>query len=259
MTSNLDQTKAIREMKNGCVLRGGVGTGKSRTAIAYYILDCMGRFSLNGHGTFRAMERPRDLYIITTAKKRNDLDWLDEAVNFGIGRTESIYGTRIVVDSWNNIPAYKDVKNAFFIFDEQRLVGRGAWVQAFNAIAKQNRWILLSATPGDNWMDYVPVFVANGFFKNRTEFVREHVIFSPYAKFPKIDRYIGTGVLEKYRQSIVVDMPYTLNTVRHVENFLVSWDKPLFERVWKDRWHVYEDRPLRNVAELFNVSRKVVN
>lgn len=253
------QTKALREMKNGCILRGGVGTGKSRTAIAYYILDCMGRFKINGAGGFKAMDRPRDLYIITTAKKRDDLEWLDEASNFGIGRTESLYGTRITVDSWNNILAYKDVQNAFFIFDEQRLVGRGAWVKAFLDIAKRNRWILLSATPGDNWMDYVPVFIANGFYKNRSEFIHEHVVFFPYAKFPKVERYTGTGVLEKYRRQILVEMPYSRHTIRHVENYAVEYDKALFDRVWKDRWNVYEDEPIKDVAELFRVARKVVN
>lgn len=253
------QTKALREMKNGCILRGGVGTGKSRTAIAYYILDCMGRFKINGAGGFKAMDRPRDLYIITTAKKRDDLEWLDEASNFGIGRTESLYGTRITVDSWNNILAYKDVQNAFFIFDEQRLVGRGAWVKAFLDIAKRNRWILLSATPGDNWMDYVPVFIANGFYKNRSEFINEHVVFSPYAKFPKVERYTGTGVLDKYRRQILVEMPYSRHTTRHIENYTVDYDKALFDRVWKDRWNVYEDEPIKDVAELFRVARKVVN
>lgn len=205
------------------------------------------------------MDRPRDLFIITTAKKRDDLEWLDEGSDFGIGRSESLYGTAITVDSWNNILRYKDVKGAFFIFDEQRLVGRGAWVKAFLDIAKHNRWILLSATPGDNWMDYVPVFVANGFFKNRAEFVREHVVFSPYAKFPKVERFVGTGTLEKYRQRVLVEMPYARHTRRHVENFVVSYDKELFERVWKDRWHIYEDRPIRDIAELFLVARKAVN
>lgn len=253
------QTKALREMKNGCILRGGVGTGKSRTAIAYYVLDCGGRFRLNGTGSFRSMDRPRDLYIITTAKKRDDLEWLDEGTNFGIGRSDSVYGTNITVDSWNNILNYRDVKGAFFIFDEQRLVGRGAWVKTFNEIAKHNRWILLSATPGDNWMDYVPVFVANGFFKNRSEFVHNHVVFSPYAKFPKVERYTGTGVLEKYRRQILVEMPYSRHTTRHVENYIVSYDSELFDRVWKDRWNVYEDEPIKDVAELFRVARKVVN
>ena len=253
------QIKATREMSNGCILRGGVGTGKSRTAIAYYIHDCMGRFPVNGSGGFKAMDRPRDLYIITTAKKRDDLEWLDEASNFGIGRLESLYGTSITVDSWNNILAYKDVKHAFFIFDEQRLVGRGAWVKTFHDIARNNRWILLSATPGDNWMDYVPVFVANGFFKNRSEFVHEHVVFAPYAKFPKVERYTGTGVLEAYRRRILVEMPYSRHTTRHVENYVVDYDKALFDKVWKDRWNPYTNEPIKDVAELFRVARKVVN
>jgi hypothetical protein len=256
------QLKAIEEMKNGCILNGDVGTGKSRTAIAYYLLKaCGGGIRINGIGDFEPMQKPRDLYIITTAKKRDKLEWEEEAAPFGISTKFELghTGTQLYVDSWNNIEKYKDVTNAFFIFDEQRLVGSGSWVKAFLRIAKANDWILLSATPGDTWMDYLPVFMANGFFKTKKEFIDQHVVYRPWSKYPKIDRYVDTGILMRYKRQITVYMPYPRHTTRHIKYVPVRHDEDLFKRVWKDRWHVYEDRPLRDVGELFIVARKLVN
>ncbi|WNN94582.1 DNA helicase [Arthrobacter phage Lewando] len=256
------QLKAVGELKNGSILKGGVGTGKSRTAVAYYFTKvCGGDLRINGFGDFEGMRTPRDIYIITTAKKRDDLDWEKECIAFGIS-TEfqlSLGGVQLKVDSWNNIEKYKDVENAFFIFDEQRLVGYGSWVKSFLKIAKGNQWILLSATPGDNWMDYMPVFLANGFFKNKTDFTSRHVIYARHLKFPKVERYVDTGHLNALRRRVTVDMPYEKHTKRHVKTVPVEYDKALFERVFKDRWHIYEDRPIRDIGELFIVMRKLVN
>ena len=181
------QRKAINELRPGSILCGGVGSGKSRTAIAYYFCkECGGNISSDGE--LSSMTKPKDLYIITTARKRDTLEWEDECLPFLIGKKDSPYSIKFVVDSWNNIKKYQDVKDSFFIFDEQRVVGSGTWVKAFLKIAKNNHWILLSATPGDTWSDYIPVFVANGFYKNRTDFLRQHAVFNRFTKYPKIDR-----------------------------------------------------------------------
>ena len=256
------QLKAMGQMRNGCVLKGGVGTGKSRTAIAYYYMKvCQGDIKINGEGETRPLNRPMDLYIITTAKKRDKKEWEGECAPFSITNSSdlSISGVTLTVDSWNNIQNYIDVKNAFFIFDEQRLVGSGAWVKSFIKIAKANKWIVLSATPGDTWMDYVPIFIANGYYKNRTEFIRRHVVYSNFSKFPKIERYVEQGVLQRVRKQILVDMPYVRKTVRHIKKIAVGYDKEKFEKVFKDRWNIFEDRPIRDIAELFIAMRKVVN
>ncbi|QED11629.1 DNA helicase [Arthrobacter phage Qui] len=256
------QLKALEKMHNGCVLTGDVGSGKSITSIAYYFIKvCGGDLRINSFGTLTPMSSPKDLYIITTARKRDDLDWEEEALPFGLSKKFELShsGAQLFVDSWNNVPNYQEVENAFFIFDEQRLVGSGAWVKAFIKIAKANQWIMLSATPGDNWMDYIPLFVANGFYKNRTEFIRTHVVYNNFSKFPKVDRYVEQGVLLKHRRSILVEMPFDRHTTRHVKNILVKYDEEKFEQITKKRWHIYEERPIRDVGELFIVMRKLVN
>lgn len=256
------QIKAIEELDNGKVLQGGVGTGKSRTAIAYYLSkECGAPYDFDGRAHFSGMVTPKDLYIITTAKKRDNADWFGELAPFGLGRDiDFSFGhTKITVDSWNNIAKYRGVKDAFFIFDEQRLLGSGTWVKSFIAIAKQNRWILLSATPGDTWMDFIPLFVANGFYKNRTEFIRTHVVYNNFSRYPKIDHYVAVSRLVKLRHQLLVEMPYDRATVRHVQNYIVTYDQVKWDRVAKDRWNEYEERPIKDISELFRLMRMVVN
>ena len=253
------QRSAIRQMKNGCILCGGVGSGKSRTALAYYFQHEGG--SLDSEECEPMNDPPRDLYIITTARKRDQLEWEGEFTPFLISSKpeESMYCHKVVVDSWNNIQKYSNVYGAFFIFDEQRVVGSGSWVKAFLKIAKKNRWILLSATPGDTWSDYIPVFIANGFYKNKTQFVEEHIVYSRFSKYPKVDRYIGNGKLLRLRNEILVDMDFHRQTNSHHMDIYAQYDMEACRDVMKNRWDPFKNEPIENAANLCYILRKIVN
>lgn len=228
------QERALGKLTSGSILNGGVGSGKTLTALEYY----------------RRNYNHRPLYVITTAKKRNDKDWITEAGLLGI--------EELIVDSWNNIGKYEQVYNAFFIFDEQRVVGYGKWSKSFIKMAKNNRWMLLSATPGDSWKDYIPVFIANGFYRNKTEFENEHVEFNPYVSFPQIKRYHNVRKLEGYRSSLLVEMEFERTTTRRDELIICSHDEELYNTVFKDRWNVFKDKPIENVAEFTQCLRRAV-
>lgn len=252
------QLDAIDRMKNGCILCGGVGSGKSRTSLAYYYQQQGGDLLSKGH---TPMKHPKDLYIITTARKRDTLEWEGELAPFLLSThpEANYYKNKVVVDSWNNIAKYTDVKDSFFIFDEQRVIGYGAWTKAFLKIAKVNNWILLSATPGDTWQDYIPVFIANGFYRNKTQFVDEHVNWDRFAKFPKIDSYRNTGRLIRLRDRILVTMDFERKTVAHHESIPVSYDISRYKDIMRKRWNPWEDRPIETAAELCMSLRRVVN
>ena len=250
------QLDAIKRMHNGCILCGGVGSGKSRTSLAYYYIQQGG--SIEPFKTLSCKPKPKDLYIITTARKRDTMEWEEELVPFLLYKNKT-YGNKIVIDSWNNIGKYARVTNAFFIFDEQRVVGYGKWSKTFIHISKNNDWILLSATPGDKWEDYIPVFIANGFYRNITEFRHEHLIYSSYTKYPKVERYIGLKRLERLRDRILVDMDFERKTTAHHEDVFVRYDISKYKDVMRRRWDIYKDEPIQQASGLCYVLRRVVN
>lgn len=252
------QMDSVNKMRNGCILNGGVGSGKSRTGLYYYFKEQGGSIDPD----YIYMKKPKDLYIITTAMKRDSLEWEGELANFLISTNpekNKTYGNKVIIDSWNNIKKYSDIQGAFFIFDEDRVTGSGVWVKAFLKIAKSNDWIILSATPGDTWQDYIPVFIANGFYKNKTEFTREHIIYSRFTKYPKIDRYINTGRLNRLRNRILIDMDFTRHTIPHHEDMYCKYDISKYKNVTRTRWDPYKNEPIQQASGLCYVLRRIVN
>lgn len=251
------QMDAVKRMRNGCILNGGVGSGKSRTGLYYYFKEQGG--SINPD--YSPMKKPKDLYIITTAMKRDSLEFEGELGIFRLSTVSDLnyYKNKVVIDSWNNIQKYKDISGAFFIFDEDRVTGYGAWVKSFLKIAKSNDWIILSATPGDTWEQYIPVFIANGFYKNKTEFAREHIIYSRFSKYPKIDRYINTGRLIKQRNQILIDMDFSRKTIPHHEDIYVRYDISRYKDAVRTRWDPFKNEPIQQASGLCYVLRRIVN
>ena len=244
------QIDALKRLKNGSILNGGVGSGKSITSIAYYF-----------YKVCKSMKKPKDLYIITTARKRDDMEWEGELLRFSLSPDPlySKYPVRIIIDSWQNIKKYRNIYSAFFIFDEQRVVGKGTWVKSFLSIAKKNEWILLSATPGDKWEDYIPVFVANGYYKNRTEFLRRHAVYSYYTKYPKIIKYMEEGRLIKIRNDILVKMDYSTPAEQKHINIKVDYNRIIFKDVYKNRKNPETGKPFKNISQLCQYLRFIVN
>lgn len=256
------QLKAVNKMKNGCILCSGVGSGKSRTSLAYYFMRNGGVVGGINYCPMRQDPPPKDLYIITTARKRDTKEWEGELAPFLLSTDpkSNYYKNKVVIDSWNNIKKYAEVKNSFFIFDEQRVVGYGVWTHSFLKIAKSNEWILLSATPGDTWMDYVPVFIASGFFKNKSEFTREHVVWSPNRNFYQVSRYLNQGKLLRLRNSILVDMEdFKRETVQHHVAVFADYNKVIYKDICRDRWNPWEQKPIETATEFCGALRKLVN
>ena len=246
-------------MKNGCILNGDIGSGKSRTGLYYYFKENGGSIDPD---YIPMKHKPKDLYIITTAMKRDSFEWEKELVPYRLSpksEENQFYGNNVIIDSWNNIKKYTDVKDSFFIFDEDRVTGSGVWVKSFLKIAKNNNWIILSATPGDTWSDYIPVFIANGFYKNKTEFSREHIVYSRFTKYPKVDRYISTGRLLRLRNDILVDLNVVKHTVQHHEDIFVNYDVSKYKDIMRTRWDPYKDEPIQQAAGLCYILRRAVN
>ena len=256
------QLKAIDELGNGKILCGGVGTGKSITALGYWYLKVCGGVQWDD-GRLGPMTEPRDLYIITTARKRDTHEWERECEKFGcdISKFGWDEGGTLTIDSWNNLHKYENVERAFFIFDEQRVVGSGAWVKSFIKISRgvDNQWILLSATPGDTWMDYIPVFIANGFYKNRTQFLRRHAVYNRYTRYPKVDRWVEGGYLEYLRRKIMVTMDYKKRTTPHWKYVRTDYDEKLYKKIAEDRWDPWKEEPIKEIGNACYLMRRAVN
>lgn len=253
------QRTAVDQLKTGSILCGGVGSGKSRTSLAYYYKTQGGNLDSK---TFYPMGKDlKDLYIITTAAKRDKFEWDKELSLFMLSTNKDLnyYPNTVVIDSWNNIKKYVTVKDAFFIFDEDRVTGSGVWVKSFLKIARGNDWIILSATPGDTWLDYIPVFIANGFYKSRSEFELEHVRYNTFVKYKKVDRYYNTGRLMRLRRNILVDIDILRNTKQHHEDVIVPYDVMNYRLIMKHRWNQYTGEPVKTAAELCYLLRRVVN
>jgi hypothetical protein len=231
------QLEALALLRTGSILKGTVGSGKSRTAIAYFLQAECG-WTMEPFATVKNPETKKQLLIITMAKKRDEHDWDYELAQFGI--PADIYGLSVIVDSWNNIKKYESF-TGFAIFDEQKVSGYGAWVKSFLKITKQcSGWILLSATPGDTWLDYIPVFIANGFYKNKTAFVAEHVIFDRYSKYPKVDKYLRENKLLYLRDHITVNMDFQRSIEKHEIELWCDYDRKAYDFIKKERKDPYE-------------------
>jgi len=263
VTYRPEQIQAVRQLQNGSILAGGVGSGKTLTSLAWYLTSVCNAASFKKGGSLakKKVKGSPTLYVITTAKKRDSLEWEEEAACLGLSTDPacSFTGSSIVVDSWNNIRKYSDREHAVFFFDEQRASGSGRWVKEFLKITKKNTWLLLSATPGDVWMDYLPVFMAHGFFRTRTEFMEDHVIFDRFAKYPKVKRYIGEAKLQRLRRSILVEMPVERHTTRERETVYCDYDRDLYKWVVKNRMDPWTEEPLRDAGGVCRILRKVVS
>ena len=263
VTYRPEQIQAVRQLQNGSILAGGVGSGKTLTSLAWYLTSVCNAASFEKGGSLakKKVKGSPTLYVITTAKKRDSLEWEEEAARLGLSTDPacSFTGSHIVVDSWNNIGKYSDREHAVFFFDEQRASGSGRWVKEFLKITRKNTWLLLSATPGDVWMDYLPVFMAHGFFRTRTEFMEDHVIFDRFAKYPKVKRYIGEAKLQRLRRSILVEMPVERHTTRERETVYCDYDRDLYKWVVKNRMDPWTEEPLRDAGGVCRILRKVVS
>lgn len=228
------QEKAVRKLHSGSILLGGVGTGKTITSLEFV----------------KRNYKDKKIYVITTPAKRDEQDWESEAKLLGMELER--------VDSWNNIQKYLKVNDAFFIFDEHKLSGYGAWSLSFIKIARMNDWILLSATPGDVWSDYIPVFLANNFYRNKTDFVHQHIVYDAYVNFPKIKYYVNEHKLFKLRQLILVYMAPEQHYVQRKEIMIhCDYNRDDYRRVMKERWNIYKEEPIKNASEYCRVLRRI--
>lgn len=253
------QQDAVDRMHNGCLLNTGTGSGKSFMSILYYWTKvCDGVYT---DDEFKPMKNPRPLLIITTPKKRDEKEWDKDLAPFLLSSDDNLNSwsdvAKVTIDSWNNIKKYVNYIGHFVIFDENCLASWGTWTKSFLKIAKKNRWILLTATSGDSWTDWLPVFIANGYFKNKTEFRNNHVEYNPYTRYPSIKAYHNVGKLIKYRNEIVVKVKVPHDAIQIHKDILCEYDSDAEKMCLRKRWNPFEDRPLRDATEMAVVMRRI--
>lgn len=253
---NEQQRKAISQMKNGSILRAETGLGKTRTSLGYFFTRYGGNLGeeFGYEGRFKMPSYLPNLYVITTAKTRDSKSWERELNVYRLYDNDDFH---YVVDSWNNIDKYRDVKDSFFIFDEQRAGGSGKWAKRFIEIAQNNEWVLLSATPGDKWKEYIPIFIAHGFYRNKTDFMNKHCLTNPYRVWDI--KYINEGMLIRHRRDITVYMDKEKPANPNHHNIYAGYDKDKYTLIQRDRWNPYSNEPIQNGADLVRLLRRVVN
>lgn len=227
------QLEAIDKLQSGMILWGNVGSGKSRTSLYFYCKNYSNK----------------KLLIITTAQKRNNGEWLEEC---------KVFGLKPIIDSWNNIRKYEKYENCFIIFDEDHLTGYGAWSKTFIKMAKCNDWLVLTGTPGDNYSEFMTVFIAKGWYKNKRDFEENHVIYSRYSKYPKVDRYINKGLLEKHRRDILVKMFVEKHPRVHKEIVITQYDISKYKKAYKEK-RDENNKPFKNATAFCLYLRKICN
>lgn len=227
------QLEAIDKLQSGMILWGNVGSGKSRTSLYFYCKNYSNK----------------KLLIITTAQKRNNGEWLEEC---------KVFGLNPIIDSWNNIKKYEKYENYFIIFDEDHLTGYGAWSKTFIKMAKCNDWLVLTGTPGDNYAEFMTVFIAKGWYKNKRDFEENHVIYSRYSKYPKVDRYINQGLLEKHRRDILVKMFVEKRPMVHKEIVITQYDISKYKKAYKEK-RDENNKPFKNATAFCLYLRKICN
>ena len=260
------QENCLERLSTGKVLAADTGAGKSIMSLAWYLSkECASdEHSLkSGAKAWTLYHGSPDLYIITTPKKRDSEEWESDLSKFNLvkGRNSKEMGeVNIFIDSWNNIKKYTEIKNSVFIFDEQRAVGSGTWAKSFVKIAKQNHWIMLSATPGDTWSDWCPLMIAKGYYPNRTAFFNKHAVYNPYVKYREIIRWDNTDELEYYRSKMLVTCRMEKKTTRHFEEVIADCsNKYEVKRAYKERTNPKTGEPFKSASELCAYTRNIIN
>lgn len=146
---------------------------------------------------FNWLERNHATHVIiaTTASKCHSKDFqTTELIKF----TSPEFRAHLVsleVVSWHMLKKWTDKKspqqlaNYYFVADELQRCRQGVsslMGRAFLFITKHCKaWTGYTGTPGDNWLQFHPYFIATGKIKNKTEFMRDYTISQQYP-FPMV-------------------------------------------------------------------------